>query len=82
MTSTGRLQRVLDMRLPALAQRLGPALAVVRLQLHAEQLAEFAVEVVQTGLGPAEHADLHVALLPTAVGQDAQVTDLPSPEAR
>ena len=38
-------QRGVDVLLPALAQHLGPAPAVVRMQLHAEELAQFAVEV-------------------------------------
>ena len=61
-----------DMRLPALAQDLGAAPAVVRMQLDAEELAHLPIEVGDVGLGAADHADLDVALRRQMFGQDAQ----------
>ena len=60
------------MRLPALAQDLGAAPAVVRVQLDAEEVAHLAVEVGDVGLGAADHADPDVALRGQMFGQDAQ----------
>ena len=50
-------QGALDMRLPALAQDLGAAVAVMRAQFDAEEFAHLAVEVGDVGLRPADHAD-------------------------
>ena len=58
----GSRQRGVDMGLPALAQHLGAGPAVVRGQLDAEQVAHLAIEVGEAGLGPADDADLDVAL--------------------
>ena len=45
-------QRGIDMPLPARPQHLGAAIAVVRMQLDAEQLAHLAVEVGHARLRP------------------------------
>ena len=58
----GPRQRGVDMGLPAIAQDLGAGPAVVRGELDAEQIAHLAVEVGETGLGPADDADPDVAL--------------------
>jgi hypothetical protein len=55
-------QRAVDVRLPALAQDLGAAPAVVRAQFDAEEFAHLAIEVGDVGLRPADHADRDVAL--------------------
>ena len=69
-------KRAVDMRLPALAQDLGAAPAVVRTQLDAEEVAHLAVEVGDVGLRPADHADLDVAFARQLLGQDAQTGGL------
>ena len=68
----GPRQRGVDVGLPALAQHLGAGPAVVRAQLDAEQVAHLAIEVGEAGLGPADDADLDVALLAEALGENAQ----------
>ena len=60
------------MGLPALAQHLGAGPAVVRGELDAEQVAHLAIEVGEAGLRPADDADLDVALVAEALGEDAQ----------
>ena len=65
-----------DMRLPALAQDLGAAPAVVGAQLDAEEVAHLAVEVGDVGLRPADHADHDVAFGRQLLGQDAQTGGL------
>ena len=55
-------QGALDVCLPALAQDLGTAVAVMRAQFDAEEFAHLAIEVGDVGLRPADHADRHVAL--------------------
>ena len=55
-------QGALDVGLPALAQDLGTAVAVMRAQLDAEKFAHLAIEVGDVGLRAADHADRHVAL--------------------
>ena len=61
-SSTGLAQGALDVRLPALAQDLGTAVAVMRAQFDAEEFAHLAIEVGDVGLRPTDHADRHVAL--------------------
>ena len=60
------------MGVPFFAQDLGAGPAVVGREGHAEEFAQFAVEVGQEGLGPGEHADGDVAQRAQAVGQEAQ----------
>src|SRR5260370_31457053 len=60
------------MGLPAIAQHLGAGPPVVRGQLDAEQVAHLAIEVGEAGLGPAEDADLDVALSAEPLGENAQ----------
>ena len=72
----GSGKRAVDMRLPALAQDLGSAPAVVGAQRNAEEVAHLAVEVGDVGLRPADHADLDVAFARQSVGQDAQTGGL------
>jgi hypothetical protein len=55
-------QGALDVRLPALAQGLGTAIAVMRAQFDTEEFAHLAIEVGDVGLRPTDHADRHVAL--------------------
>ena len=45
-------ERGIDMPLPARAQHLGAAMAVVRMQLDAEQIAHLAVKVGHSRLRP------------------------------
>jgi len=68
----GPRERGVDMGLPALAQHLGAAPAVMRVEHDAEQLAHLAIEVGEAGLGTADHADLDVALRREPLGENAQ----------
>ena len=70
--STGRDRAASIWRLPAIAQHLGAGPPVVRGELDAEQIAHLAIEVGEAGLGPAEDADLDVALSAEPLGENAQ----------
>ena len=48
------------MRFPALAERLESAPAIVRRELHREDVAQLAIEVGAFRLGPFDHADRDV----------------------
>jgi hypothetical protein len=65
-------ERRVDVRLPAVAQDLRAAPAVVRMELDAEEVAHLAVEVGEAGLRTGEDAHLHVALGREPLGEDAQ----------
>src|SRR5271166_6365202 len=60
------------MALPAIAQHLGAGPPVVRGELDAEQVAHLAIEVGKAGLGPAENADLDIALTAEPLRENAQ----------
>ena len=49
------------MRFPALAERLESAPAIVRRELHRENVAQLAIEVGTSRLGPFDHTDRHIA---------------------
>jgi hypothetical protein len=68
----GSRQGGVDMGLPALAQHLGAGPSVVRGELDSEQVAHLAIEVDEAGLGPAEDADLDVALSCEPLGENTQ----------
>ena len=75
-------QGALDVGLPALAQDLGAAPAVVRAQLDAEEVAHLAVEVGDVGLRATDHADRHVALRrQRCSARMRKAADLPQPGA-
>jgi hypothetical protein len=59
------------MALPTIAQHLGAGPPVVRSKFDAEQIAHLAIEVGEAGLGPAEDADLDVALSAEPLGENA-----------
>ena len=65
-------ERGVDVGLPAVAQDLGAAPAVVRVELDAEEVAHLAVEVGEAGLRAGEDADLDVAQGGEPLGEDAQ----------
>lgn len=67
------------MALPALAQQLGAAPAIMELQIHPEQIAQLAVEVRHARLGSREHADLHIPHVCEPLGQQAQGDRLAEP---
>ena len=79
MINTGRHSEASIWACQRLAQRLGPTPAVVRVQLHAEELAQFAIEVVQAGLRPTEHAELDIAQSRQPLGEYAQRHRLAQP---
>ena len=60
-------------------KQLGAAPAVVRMQRHAEELAELAVEVGDARLRAAEYPDLYVALRRQPLGEHAQRHRLAQP---
>ena len=66
------VERALDVSEPLLAQGLGAVPAVVGREGHAEEIAEFAVEVGHLGLGPAQHPHAQIAHWRQALGEDAQ----------
>ncbi len=65
------------MGLPFESQGLGAGPAIARFQDHAEQVAQFAVEIGQTGLRPAQRGDGDVRQLREPVAEDAQSHGLP-----
>jgi hypothetical protein len=60
------------MALPAIAQHLGAGPSIVWGEFDAEQVAHLAVEVGEAGPGPAEDADLDIALSAEPLGENAQ----------
>ena len=60
------------MVLPAIAQHLGAGPSVVRGEFDSEQVAHLAIEIGEAGLGPADDADLDVALSVEPLRKNAQ----------
>ncbi len=57
---------------PFFAQEFGAVPAVVGREGHAEEMAQFAIEVGHVGLGPGQHADAQIAQPVQALGEQAQ----------
>ena len=68
----GPIERAVDVCEPFFPQRFGAVPAVVGRERHAKQVAQFAIEVGQVGLGPGQDADAQIAQVAQVLGQDAQ----------